>query len=126
MTHKLVSQLDEQGFFVGMVVADESPLEPGVYLIPAGAVEAEEPQTVEGKRARWEGVWVYEVIPEPPKEPEPAPPTEEELKVNRINELKWQLTETDYVALADYDKEKPELLLQRQEWRNEIRRLENE
>jgi hypothetical protein len=41
----------------------------------------------------------------------------------RIQELKRLLTETDYVALADYDKEKPELITQRQEWRDEIRQL---
>jgi len=42
----------------------------------------------------------------------------------RITELKQLLSDTDYVALADYDKEKPEVLTQRQEWRNEIRSLE--
>jgi hypothetical protein len=48
------------------------------------------------------------------------PPTPEE----RIAELKRLLAETDYVALVDYDKEKPEVFAQRQEWRDEIRALE--
>jgi hypothetical protein len=52
--------------------------------------------------------------------PEPYTPTPEE----RIAELKRLLAETDYVALSDYDKDKPEVLAQRQEWRDEIRALE--
>jgi hypothetical protein len=52
----------------------------------------------------------------------PPPPTSEE----RIAELKRLLAETDYVALSDYDKDKPEVLAQRQVWRDEIRVLEAE
>ena len=42
----------------------------------------------------------------------------------RILELKQLLRDTDYVALSDYDKSKPEVLSQRQAWREEIRTLE--
>ena len=42
----------------------------------------------------------------------------------RIIELKKLLADTDYVALADYDKSKSEVLAQRQSWREEIRTLE--
>ncbi len=42
----------------------------------------------------------------------------------RIDELKQLLVDTDYVALKDYDKERPEVLMQRRQWRNEIRSLE--
>jgi hypothetical protein len=42
----------------------------------------------------------------------------------RIAELKQLLADTDYVALSDYDKSKPEVLTQRQAWREEIRTLE--
>lgn len=45
-------------------------------------------------------------------------------KVARIAELKQLLADTDYVALSDYDKSKPEVLAQRQAWREEIRTLE--
>ena len=41
----------------------------------------------------------------------------------RIAELQQLLAETDYVALPDYDKDKPEVLAQRQAWRDEIREL---
>jgi len=42
----------------------------------------------------------------------------------RIAELKKLLASTDYVALADYDKSKPDVLAQRQAWRVELRALE--
>jgi predicted nucleic acid-binding Zn-ribbon protein len=69
---------------------------------------------------------------------EQTEPTTEEIKAEvarltalepvnqRIDELKKLLSDTDYVALADYDKEKPELLAQRQAWRDEIRTLQDE
>jgi polynucleotide 5'-kinase involved in rRNA processing len=44
---------------------------------------------------------------------------------NRIAELKKLLADTDYVAMGDYDQDKPEVKAQRQAWRNEIRTLEN-
>jgi hypothetical protein len=42
----------------------------------------------------------------------------------RIAELRKQLSDTDYVALADYDQDKPEIKAQRQAWRDEIRQLQ--
>ena len=42
----------------------------------------------------------------------------------RVNELKQKLRDTDYVTLPDYDKDKPEILAERQAWRDEIRQLE--
>lgn len=41
----------------------------------------------------------------------------------RIAELKKLLADTDYIAMPDYDKSKPEILAQRQIWRDEIRSL---
>jgi hypothetical protein len=43
---------------------------------------------------------------------------------SRIAELKKLLSETDYVALPDYDKDKADIIAQRQLWREEIRTLE--
>lgn len=54
----------------------------------------------------------------------PPDPTPEELAAARIAELKRLLRETDYVALSDYDKEKPDVLAQRAAWRTELRSLE--
>jgi bifunctional ADP-heptose synthase (sugar kinase/adenylyltransferase) len=42
----------------------------------------------------------------------------------RIAKLKQLLADTDYVALSDYDKDKPDVLAQRQAWRLELRELE--
>ena len=42
----------------------------------------------------------------------------------RIAELQTLLRDTDYVALSDYDKDKPEVIAQRAAWRTEIRELE--
>ena len=44
----------------------------------------------------------------------------------RIAELKQLLAGTDYVALSDYDKDKPDVLAQRLAWRAEVRQLEAE
>ena len=71
---KTVSQLDAQGFFVGTTEADESPLEPGEYLIPGGCVDAPAPTIPSGQRARWVDGWVFEDIPAPEPEPTPEPP----------------------------------------------------
>lgn len=69
---KIVYQLDEAGGFVGETTADESPLEPGVYLIPAGCVEKAPPAPVEGKQRVFSGgKWRQQTIA---PEPEPAPP----------------------------------------------------
>lgn len=68
---KQVIQLDADGYFANTTVADESPLEPGVYLLPGGAVDAPAPEVPEGKRAKWVGEWVYEDAPVPVFEPEP-------------------------------------------------------
>ena len=43
----------------------------------------------------------------------------------RLNELLKLLRETDYVVLPDYDKEKPEIIMQREKWRAEVREIEN-
>jgi hypothetical protein len=48
----------------------------------------------------------------------------EAAKAARIAELKQLLADTDYVALSDYDKDKADVVSQRQAWRTEIRELE--
>ena len=88
---KQVYQLDHEGYFVGLTVADESPLEKGVYLLPAGAVDTTPPTVPEGKKAKWNGSWVYEDIPKPEPEPEPTPPTDEEIKDKIINDTQNRL-----------------------------------
>lgn len=81
MSQKIVSQLNADGYFVGVTFADESPLEPDFYLLPGGAIDAPAPSIPEGKRAKWVGEWVFEDIqqPEPEPEPEPVPPQPRQL-----------------------------------------------
>jgi hypothetical protein len=52
-------------------------------------------------------------------------PAKVQAKANeaRIAELKQFLRDTDYVALSDYDKDKPEVLAERQAAREELREL---
>ena len=53
---RLCYQLDRAGLLQGETVADESPLEPGVFLLPAGCTLTAPPSTVpDGKWPRWNG-----------------------------------------------------------------------
>ena len=59
-------QFDRAGLLVGETVADESPLEPGVWLIPAGCTLVAPPAEPAGQRARWNGVdWELVTMPAP-------------------------------------------------------------
>ena len=54
--------------------AYESPLEPGVFHLPAGTVEDEPPQfDPETQVLKYDGKWIVEDIPQPEPEPEPEP-----------------------------------------------------
>ena len=56
--------------------------------------------------------------------PAPDTPSPEEVVAAEIEELKQMLRDTDYVALPDYDQDKPDVLANRQAWREAIRTLE--
>lgn len=55
MPTKTVYQTGHLGLYVGLATAYESPLEPGVFLIPGGCVEVQPPDAPEGKIQRWNG-----------------------------------------------------------------------
>jgi hypothetical protein len=64
----------EAGAFLGEGTADESPLEPGAWLIPAHSTTTTPPNVQDGKQRVWiNGDWQVQPIPEPEPEPEPAP-----------------------------------------------------
>lgn len=100
MATKPVSQLDENGFFVGVAFADESPLEPGVYLLPGGAIDAEAPTIPEGKSAKWTGEWVFVDIP--PAEPEPSPGA---LEPQPVPTMPAQFTSLEFLDLFTDDEQ---------------------
>ena len=85
---KTFSQLDKDGFFVGAVEGQESPLEPGIYLIPGGAIDRTPPATIAaGMRYKISGEsWAGELIPVI-EEPAFIPPTREEIIVSRLAQI---------------------------------------
>lgn len=85
---KIISQLDADGYFVGPVVADPSPLEIDIFLIPGGAVDAAPPSVPDGQRALWSGSgFIFEDIPQPPAPPAPPPLTLDDLKAAKNAEI---------------------------------------
>lgn len=64
MDSKLVYQVDDHGIYVGPAVADQSPLEPGAWLIPAGCVLEEPPKAPAGMTCKWDGLqWLHVEVP---------------------------------------------------------------
>ena len=82
---------DENKYYAGQQECQIDPLESEkqghpVYLLPADCTWAEPLNEKEGYKIKWNGeAWEYEEIPVPP---EPEPPTLEEVKAQKINELK--------------------------------------
>lgn len=72
---KTVYQTNHAGLLLGPVEADPSPMEPGVFLLPAGAVETPPPADwPAGKWPRWNGA-TWQLVNRPA---EPAQPSAEQ------------------------------------------------
>lgn len=65
MATKTVYLVDTAGLLAGTAQADESPLQPGTWLLPAGAVENPPPEQYPADRwPRWIGSgWVLATAP---------------------------------------------------------------
>jgi hypothetical protein len=102
MSTKIVYQTGPDGRYVGPTEADESPLEPGVWLIPAGAVETPPPEAPKGHFARWSGK-AWEVVPVPPEPEESKQPPEERvpLAVTRRQLRLWMVRNGIPLAAAE-------------------------
>lgn len=99
---KQVPQLNSEGYFVGFSTAFESPLEPGVFLIPAGCLDVEAPVIKEGMKIKWDKSWIYEeiesLLPHPQLEPEPEVVTEPEPYIPTYADLRA----LEYPPMWDY------------------------
>ena len=72
------------GEYLGEGSADESPLEPGAYLVPAHATTTAPPTAMSGKVRVWRGGWQFEdVVAGQPLDPE-YEPSIDELKAAKI------------------------------------------
>lgn len=76
MTTKIVYQYDIAGMFTGETEADESPLEPGVFLIPARCVEVEPPAYSGDQWPRWNGAKWELISVSPANDNQPASPVD--------------------------------------------------
>lgn len=60
---KIYNYSQDTGIYIGESIADESPLEAGVYLIPANATTISPPAQQEGKTVNFEnGKWTFKNI----------------------------------------------------------------
>lgn len=76
MTTKTVYQYDHAGIYAGQTEADESPLEPGVFLIPARCVTIEPPEFSGDQWPRWNGAKWELIAVKPANDNQPASPVD--------------------------------------------------
>ena len=73
MNQKQVYQTNYSGLFIGETFADESPLEPGIFHIPAGCVELAPPSEWPNDQwPRWNG-FKWDLIHKPQVQQETSP-----------------------------------------------------
>lgn len=93
----------ETGVFLGTTEADESPLEPGVFLLPAFSTEQKPPRARRGHTPHFDeraGRWVNRRDPEP-EPPQPEPETEIDLAAQARAKRNALLAESDWTQLYD-------------------------
>ena len=94
-----VYQTDTQGYFVGVTTADQDPMNPTEWLIPAGCVTEAPTDAPEGSRVKWTGsAWVMEAIPVEPDLEEPEPIAQDVIVRGKRDSL---LAACDWTQVAD-------------------------
>lgn len=94
-----VYQTDTQGYFVGVTTADQDPMNPTEWLIPAGCVTVAPTDAPEGSRVKWTGsAWAMEVIPVEPATKEADPIAKDIIVRGKRDSL---LTASDWTQVAD-------------------------
>ncbi|MCD7096982.1 hypothetical protein [Stenotrophomonas sp. MMGLT7] len=65
MTTRTVYLIDAAGLLAGTLEAEESPMQPGTWLLPAGAIDTPPPADVPaGRVPRWNGAaWTLATAP---------------------------------------------------------------
>ena len=86
MTSKItVSQLDSEGFFVGLNTAFEDPMNPGSYLLPQNCVNYPAPNVRDGHVYQWNGSgWSEQEIPQQVEVQSSVELTPDEITANTI------------------------------------------
>lgn len=101
MEQKQVYSFAADGRFCGVTVADESPLEPGVFLLPANTTELPPNEEKEGFYQVFNGQeWAF--CPNPVCAPLPPPEEKDPLSEQRAGALA-ALIESDRVLLRCYE-----------------------
>lgn len=85
------------GEFLGEGTADESPLEPGAYLVPANATTTAPPTAMSGKVRVWRGEWLFEdkQFEEQPVDPE-YEPSLEDIKAAKLAAIRAARTAAEH------------------------------
>jgi len=99
-----VYQCDQSGVYLGQTTAPESPLEPDVYLIPAGAVETAPPAVPPGQCAVWSSTtesWSLQPIPTPEAPVIPTPTFAQQVAALEVAVQAWLDTTAQGNGYAD-------------------------
>lgn len=85
MNTKTVYQYDLAGLYTGQTDADESPLEPGVFLIPARCVEVAPPEQSGDQWPRWNGSKWELITVAPANDNQPVSPVDKLREFLNVN-----------------------------------------